>query len=168
MPCGEASGRLGPELTAHLGAGLLHQLQQRGAGLRGAAIAERRAQRLKISLQRLEAVHEPPPAAAARLELALLLRRPNESRHLRSVCGAWCMADNAHVSIEEWACPTWFAKAPGPHDSSYVSGNATYHVHGTLKGGHQRGVVGNPQVAPQPEQRRGYFVHGVRGCRERG
>ncbi len=69
--------------TAHLGAGLLHQLQQRGAALRRAAVDEAGPQRAQVPLQRLEAVLQPPPGAAPRLELALLLRRPYEDGHLR-------------------------------------------------------------------------------------
>lgn len=69
--------------TAHLGAGLLHQLQKRGAALRRAAVDEAGPQRAQVPLQRLEAVLQPPPGAAPRLELALLLRRPYEDGHLR-------------------------------------------------------------------------------------
>ena len=117
MPCGSSQDGWGSTLTAHLGAGLLHQLQQRGAGLGGAAVDERRAERLEVRLQRLEAVHQPPPAAAARLKLALLLRRPDERRHLRPG-----VDEDAHLS--SWAVVymrSMFITPPGLHDVKDVS-----------------------------------------------
>lgn len=68
-----------------LGPGFFDQLQQHFAGVCGPPHNEAGTQRCNLLRQAVEAVLEPPAAAAARLELAFLLWSPDEHWHLPAV-----------------------------------------------------------------------------------
>ena len=75
----------------YLCADFTYEVDEGCATLRAAQVRQFAAQRHQVLLEGPQTLHEPPPRAAARLELTLLLRSPHKHRYL-------CHADSAAFS----------------------------------------------------------------------